>query len=297
MPKFRIGCHVDISEHTLIDVPQYANSIGCNIVQVFFGNPHNTIIKRKPDNELKELSHQLNIHKQKLVIHGSFAINLAHPINSPRHIASLNAIIKNLKMISIIGKRCFGLVIHMGKNLPENNISSEQAIHNYVNGLKVALKKSPSDTKIILETGASQGNEIGSRLESLALIYRTLTPTERNRIKFCIDTCHIWASGYDIIDNIKVKEYFDLFNKLIGINNIVCIHFNDSKNPMNSHVDRHADIGHGYIPIKGLKAVIKFAYKHKIPVILETPLDSINLHTKKFVTFEEELHKITLYVQ
>jgi len=128
-------------------------------------------------------------------------------------------------------------------------------------------------------------------LETLSLIYQSLSLKERKHIKFCIDTCHIWASGYDISNPSKVKIYFDSFDKLIGKDKIVCIHFNDSKTPLNSHVDRHADIGYGYIPIQGLKAVIQYAYKHQIPVILETPFDSINKSTHKTITFDEELQK------
>ena len=124
-----------------------------------------------------------------------------------------------------------------------------------------------------------------------------MSSNERKRIKFCIDTCHIWASGYDISNQVNVKKYFSLFDKLIGIDKIACIHFNDSKTRLNSHIDRHADIGYGYIPMSGLNAVINFAYKYKIPIILETPLDSVNKKTNKNITFDDELTKIKSYVK
>lgn len=295
MPKFRIGCHVSYND--IKEVPKYAKSIGCDMVQIFFGNPQQVVLKRKKEKDLIELSHQLANYKMKLLIHGSYAINLAHPVGTGRYNASVNAIVKDLEMIAIIGKRCMGLIIHMGKNVPACGIDANEAIKNYISGLKAALARSSPDTKIILETGASQGNEVGSRLESLSLIYWSLTTEERERIRFCIDTCHIWASGYDISTPGKVKIYFDLFDKLIGKDKIVCIHFNDSKTPLNSHVDRHADIGYGYIPLTGLKAVVKYAYKNKIPILLETPLDSVNRVTNKNVTFREELVKVREFVK
>lgn len=291
MPKFRIGCHVPFTS-----APLHAKSEGCDMMQIFLGDPQQLTSVIRTNEELVTLSRQLTKYKLKMVVHGSYAINLSNPIPSRKHTLSIKSIINDLKMISIIGKKCLGLIIHMGKNHPDNNLSSSQAIKNYVTGLKIALKNSPSDTTLILETGASQGNEVGSKLESLSLIYWSLTNKERDRIKFCIDTCHIWATGYNISNPTNVKKYFDLFHKLIGIDKIVCIHFNDSKTKLNSHLDRHADIGYGYIPISGLKAVIRFAYKYKIPIILETPLDAVDPITNLNVTFSDELAKIKSYV-
>jgi len=295
MPKFRIGRHINIA-HGFVTAPQYANDLGCTVIQIFFGNPQQVVIKARPDEELLVFGEQLSLYKMKMVVHASYTINLCHPVHSKQHQASVNALIRDLTMSDIVGKRCMGVVIHMGKNMPDNNISDETALANYVAGLKYALHNTPDNTIIILETGASQGNEVGSTLGGLSSIFWGLNKKERIRVKFCIDTCHIWASGYDISNSKKVIDFFKEFNNAVGIDRIACMHFNDSKTDRGSHVDRHADLGHGYIPVAGLKSIARIACKYKIPLILETPLDSVNNHTNRDVTFQEELAKVKKYV-
>jgi deoxyribonuclease-4 len=296
MPKFRIGRHINAS-YDFVSAPAYAHRIGCNMMQIFLGNPQKNSNRVRSNKELNGFAEQLTSNKMKLVIHGSYAINLCHPPSSSKYKASVRALIKELDMATIIGKRCIGVIIHMGKNIPENEISDATAIQNYVFGLQEALKGSPQKAIIILETGAGQGNEVGTDIGTLSAIYRELTKYEQSRVKFCIDTCHIWASGNDISTSDKVKLFFKNFDKLIGIDRIACFHFNDSKTPLDSHLDRHADLGHGYIPIDGLRAIARFARDHHIPIILETPLDSINPKTNKDVTFSDEHKKIMSFLK
>lgn len=296
MPKFRIGRHISTS-YDLLTSATYAKKLGCNIFQIFLGVPQQVISKKKTDMELKKLGMELKKNKIKMVIHGSYTINLCHPPGNKQYKASVRALIQDLNASAVIGKRVYGVIIHMGKNIPANNISDEQALKNYITGLKEALSQTPDNTIIILETGASQGSEIGSKIESLAKIYGGLKENEKKRIKFCIDTCHIFASGYDITTSDGVKSFFKLFDDLIGVDKIVCIHFNDSKTPVNAHVDRHADIGYGFIKEPGLKEVTRFAQKNTIPIIFETPLDAVNMKTNKSVTWEEELGKVKSWLK
>jgi len=296
MTKFRIGRHINITQG-FVTAPKYAREINCNIIQIFLCAPEQIFSKAKPEAELKAFGEELKKNKLKAIIHGSYTINLCHQVSSKLHKTSVRALVQDLKAMNTIGKRCIGVIIHMGKNISSNKISDNQAIANYVRGLKEALAATPENTIIILETGASQGTEVGSKIEGLDQIYWLLEDHERDRIKFCIDTCHIWATGYDISSPGGAKEYFKLFDKMIGINKIACIHFNDSKTPLDSHVDRHADLGYGFIGLSGLKTVVKIAYKHKIPIIMETPLDAVNPKTNQDVTFEEELAKVKSWLK
>lgn len=296
MPKFRIGRHINIS-HGFVTAPGYARSINCDIMQIFLGAPQQIISKKKTDTELKEFGLELAKYKLKAIIHGSYTINLCHPRTNNLFKTSVKSLVQDLNAAAIIGKRCIGVIIHMGKNIPANNITDNQAISNYIVGLKEALAATPSNTIIILEMGASQGSEVASTIDGLHTIYWGLDDVERERIKFCIDTCHIWATGYDISSQSGVRDFFKEFDKQIGINKIACIHFNDSKAPLESHVDRHADLGYGFINIIGLKAVAQFAHKHKIPLLCETPLDSVNPKTNKDVSFSEELEKIKSWLK
>uniref|UniRef100_A0A6C0CAH7 Xylose isomerase-like TIM barrel domain-containing protein n=1 Tax=viral metagenome TaxID=1070528 RepID=A0A6C0CAH7_9ZZZZ len=295
MRKFRIGRHIDASWN-FVSAPEDAHHMGCNIMQIFLANPQQTRTKAKSEKQLLEFSHQLALNKLKLVIHGNYTINLCHPINSLKFKSSIILLVKDLDASSIIGKRCIGVIIHMGKNMKVNDINDEAAAKNYVTGLKIALAQTDAKSTIILETGAGQGNEIGTNLNILSSIYWSLEDDERKRIKFCIDTCHIWAAGYDISDKSKAGTFFKMFEKIMGPNKIACFHYNDSKTELGSHVDRHADIGYGKIPIAGLVAIAKYAFKHRIPLILETPLDTVNLKTNKDITFKDELSKINFFL-
>ncbi|AEQ33272.1 endonuclease 4 [Acanthamoeba polyphaga mimivirus] len=295
MGKYRIGRHINISSGFL-SAPEYAESLGCTIFQIFLGAPQQVLSKARQQDELIKFSKELSKRNLKMVVHGSYTINLCHPKKSKKFEASVKSLVQDLNASSLIGSRCIGVIIHMGKNIPINNISVDEAINNYILGLRHALSQTPESTKIILETGASQGSEVASRIDGLAKIYFGLDEAERDRIFFCIDTCHIWATGYDISGSVGVKKFFREFDKKIGIENISCIHFNDSKTGLESKVDRHADLGYGEIKESGLMAVAEFAKSYNIPLIMETPLDAINVKTNREVTFAEEFRKVKKWI-
>lgn len=286
MTKFRTGRHINISKG-FITAPWYAESLGCDIFQIFLSIPRRVLSKKKQVDELTQFREELEKRKMKMVVHGSYTINLCHPKNSKKFKASIKSLVQDLESSSIIGDRCLGVIIHMGKNIPENKISDEEALNNYVIGIQTALSLT-EDSIIILETGASQGHEVGSKLDELSEIYWKLEDSERERVMFCIDTCHIWATGYDISDSTGVKNFFKEFNNKIGLEKISCIHFNDSKTGLESCVDRHADLGYGHIKERGLKSFARLAKKHKIPIIMETPLDAIDPKTNREITFNNE---------
>lgn len=287
MPKFGIGRHINASR-TFVTIPWYVKNLGFDIFQIFLGTPQQVLSKAKQKDDLIKFGEELEKRKLKMVVHGSYTINLCHPKKSKKFIVSLKSLVQDLDASVLIGYNCYGVIIHMGKNIPENNITDKEALENYVTGLKIALAATSENATIILETGASQGSEIASKIDGLAEIYSKLDKAERTRIKFCIDTCHIWATGYDISNPVGVKHFFTEFNDKIGIDKISCIHFNDSRTGLESQVDRHADLGYGFIKNTGLETIAKFAKKNNIPLIMETPLDAVNPKTNKDVTFEEE---------
>lgn len=290
---FLIGRHVGI-HYSLLESVRHAHDIHCQIMQIFLGPPTQITVKAKSKADLARVGDELNKYKIILVIHGSYAINLCHPAGSNRFTTSVNSLVKDLKSAEVIGKRCLGVIIHMGKNV--NKLSVEHAIMNYVMGLRDALEATAS-ANIILEMGASQGTEVASRISGLKKIFWSLDKHERRRIKFCVDTCHIWATGYDISTVAGVKKFFDEFDEAIGIKSIVCVHFNDSQTPLGSHVDRHADLGQGYIGTVGLKAFARIARRYQIPLIMETPLNTIDVKTKKPITFADEKKTVTEYIK
>ncbi|XWV24806.1 putative endonuclease 4 [Tupanvirus deep ocean] len=296
MTEFRLGRHINIS-HGFVTAPWYAKSLGCDIFQIFLGAPQQVLSKARQKDDLIKFGKELDKRSLKMVVHGSYTINLCHPKKSKKFQASLKSLVQDLNASADIGKNCLGVIIHMGKNIPENKLTDEQALDNYVVGLQDALASTPSNTRIILETGASQGSEVASEIDGLSEIYWKLEEEERERIFFCVDTCHIWATGYDISTPVGVKRFFKEFDDKIGVEKIICIHFNDSKTGLQSCVDRHADLGYGHIKADGLKAIAQYAQKNKIPLIMETPLDAVNKETNRDVTFEEELTKVKTWLK
>lgn len=293
--KFRIGRHVGTTG-ILVDLPAYVKNLTYGIFQIFAVPPVQVNPKTKSNNQWISLAKNLEVYDMQMIIHGSYTINLANPSTSANYKASVTRLVSDLNAASLLGSRCLGVIIHMGKNVKTNVITDDEAIAYYIGGLKEALAAT-IDSTIVLETGASQGTEVASEIDGLARIWHGLNMVEKTRVRFCIDTCHIWATGYDISTVSGVKSFFQMFDKAIGIDKIICIHFNDSKNPLGSNVDRHADIGYGYIGITGLQAVFKFAQNHNIPIIMETHLDAVNPHTNRDITLQDEIDLVTSWLQ
>lgn len=274
------------------NLPSYSKELGYNIFQIFLGAPQQILSKGKKISDLEEFGKELTKNDILVVIHGSYTINLCHTKGSAKFKASVKSLTQDLIATQYFKDRCLGVVVHMGKNIPENKIIEDEAIQNYVVGIEESLRNSPAMTKIILETGASQGSEVASKIDGLSKIYWALTEDSRARVRFCIDTCHVWATGYNISTKSGVINFFKEFDKSIGIKKISCIHLNDSKNARESRVDRHADLGYGFVGEPGLMAVTKFAKSNSIPIIMETPLSAIDTITGYTIGYEDELNMV-----
>jgi deoxyribonuclease-4 len=161
------------------------------------------------------------------------------------------------------------LVTHLGSHL---GTGEKEGIKRLVNSLQKAVQID-NDVTVLLENTAGQRNSVGSDFEQLASIYFSLKPLKRFGI--CIDTCHVFAVGYDLRTEKNVKETFDKFDETIGFEHLKILHLNDSKGEIGCRLDRHFHIGLGKIGEKGLGNVINLMNKKKIPMILETPIDNI----------------------
>ena len=286
-----IGCVIH-KRCGLIEILKYAVDSGCNFFQIFTDEMHDS----KTRTNLKKFGECLEKYNAKMVIHSSYKINLSNPTDSYKYSSSIKSLTKDLVISNDIGPRCIGVIVHMGKNVRTNNISHRAAMENYIKGIKYCLRETPDSTTIILETGASQGAEIGSSIESMSEILKGLTREERSRVKICIDTCHIWATGYDISTGAAAKKYLREFDNKIGLENVVCIHLNDSKNGLGSKIDRHADLSFGKIGVRGLKFIARWANKNRIPMVMEVPLDSVNPRTNSDTTHAEQLELVMSWI-
>ena len=153
------------------------------------------------------------------------------------------------------------MVLHPGSHV---GLGADTAISNIAKGLNMILGTHP--VTVLLETMAGKGTEVGKSLEELKRIIDLVD--DKEHIGVCIDTCHLNDAGYDMSN---FDEFLDMFDEVIGIDKIGCVHVNDSKNPRGAHKDRHENLGFGTL---GFDSLIKIIYNERlenVPKILETP--------------------------
>ena len=256
-----IGSHVSYKNNTgLLGSVKEALSYGANTFMFYTGAPQNTMrgeINDKLTSEALELMKENNMDISKVIVHAPYIVNLANMNNFDFSVSFLR---KEVERCNILGMKY--LVLHPGSAV---NCSREEAINNISNGLNLILDND-YDVTILLETMAGKGNEIGRSFEELKSIIDKVK--FKDKIGVCIDTCHLNDAGYDISN---FDDILDLFDKVIGIDKIGCIHVNDSKNDMGSHKDRHENIGFGNLGFDNLINIIYNSRLEGIPKILETP--------------------------
>lgn len=225
-----------------------------NVIQVFTADCN----KRLPD------------YQGKYVVHAPYTINLAKDWDE--YSIQINQFIREIEIAHELG--ALGVVIHMGKQL---ELSTEAAYNNMYSALLYVHSQTLkySSVKIFLETSTGQGSEICYKLEDLAYFIKKLIHHRNKqvaeRFRICLDTCHVFAAGYDLRKKEKIDMYLEAFEELIGIHYISLIHLNDSLNELGSNVDRHNNIGKGFIGSEGLLYIKDYFHKLKVPIVLETP--------------------------
>ena len=256
-----IGSHVSYKNNMgLLGSVKEAISYGANTFMFYTGAPQNTMrgeINDKLTSEALELMKENNMDISKVIVHAPYIVNLANMNNFDFSVSFLR---KEVERCNILGVKY--LVLHPGSAV---NCSREEAINNISDGLNLILDND-YDVTILLETMAGKGNEIGRSFEELKSIIDKVK--FKDKIGVCMDTCHLNDAGYDISN---FDDILDLFDKVIGIDKIGCIHVNDSKNDMGSHKDRHENIGFGNLGFDNLINIIYNSRLEGIPKILETP--------------------------
>ena len=261
-----LGCHCGMSGTEMM-LGSVKEAIGYNAtaLMIYTGAPQNTIRKQLKELHIAEalkLMDEANISREHLIIHAPYIINPATTDLEKRDFC-INFLTQEVKRSYAMGSKV--IVLHPGNSL---TIPVEEAIENIsfvVN--KIIENTMETDVVIALETMAGKGTEVGREFHEIRAIMDKINVKER--IGVCIDTCHMFDSGYDIVnDYTNVKKLLD---EVIGIEHIKVIHLNDSKNPLASHKDRHANLGEGYIGFDALYRICHDPDFAKIPKILETP--------------------------
>lgn len=263
--KILIGSHVGNSGKQMLEGSiQEALSYNANCMMVYLGAPQNSF--RKPLSELNidkmfKIMKDNDFSTDHLIIHAPYIVNLATP-NLEKRQFGIEFITKEMIGVKATKARC--LVLHPGSHM---DLSKEEGLKNISTALVEILNNTKDDNTIIaLETMASKGTEMARNFNEIKTI---IDLVDSPRIQVCLDTCHIFDSGYDIINH--YDDVINEFDNVIGLDKLAVIHLNDSKNILGSHKDRHENIGFGNI---GFDTLIKFCYDSRfenVPKILETP--------------------------
>lgn len=273
-----IGVHQSISKGFYNAIENVVNFYNTNAAQIFLKSPQMLTFCKISDEEAEKTKNFVLSKNLFIVGHCSYLLNFAKEQNfkdttdiRKRGNWAINSLLDDLLSIKKING--YGVVLHIGKYIGQTREQSIKTIIKNINqvifDLEFKLKNNTKLPYIIIENTAGQGTEIGSTIEELSEIYNLLD--KNPRIKFCVDTAHAFASGYDIKTENGFNDFIKKFEKLIGIKNIGLFHFNDSKKELGSRVDRHDSIGVGLIGEEGLKRIAKYAKEKTIPIILETP--------------------------
>lgn len=260
----KIGSHVSMSAPDyLLGSVKEALSYGANAMMVYTGPPQNT--RRKDISELKveeakTLLLSSNIEIKDCIVHAPYIINLANCTKPDTFELAVSFLKKEIERVNEIGFST--LVLHPGSHV---GAGEEAGLDRIVLGLNEAMKNI-GDVNIAIETMSGKGSELGYRFEHIKYIIDHVDKPDH--IKVCMDTCHIHDAGYCIN---KFDELLEEFDKIIGLDSLVCIHLNDSKNERGDKKDRHENIGFGKIGFQVLYDIVHHPKLQHVVKILETP--------------------------
>ena len=257
-----IGSHVGFrKDDQLLGSLKEALSYGANTFMFYTGAPQNT--KRYPIEdgltlEAMQLMKEEGIDYSKVVVHAPYIINLANDGDPEKYQFSVNFLQEEIERCKLLG--ITKLVLHPGSHV---GLGMDRAISNIANAINMVSNDS---VVILLETMAGKGTEVGSKLEEIKQIIDLVN--DKEHIGVCLDTCHLSDAGYDLSD---FNKFLDLFDNVIGLDKIGCVHVNDSKNENGAHKDRHENFGFGHVGFDRLINVVYNERLENVPKILETP--------------------------
>ncbi|MCL5672497.1 MAG: deoxyribonuclease IV [Nitrososphaerota archaeon] len=260
-----VGLHVSIAGS--IDLAfNRAKEIGASTFQIFTRNPNQWKFKPIADETVAAFREKRKESGfRKVVDHMPYLPNLASPETSTMKI-SRYSIEEEVKRCDALGIDY--LVIHLGSHLGKG---TAVGVANIAEACNEAIAVSRGETTILLENMAGQKNSVGARFEELEMILAKVKAD--GRVGVCLDTCHMYASGFDLATRDAVERSLGLFDEVVGLDRLKAVHLNDSKGALGSRLDRHENIGEGKIGRRGIKEFLHYPGITERPIIMETPYE------------------------
>lgn len=265
----RIGAHVSIAGG-VENAPLRAAEIGAKAFAMFTKNQRQWSappLTAESIDAFRKNCEAGDFEAGHILPHDSYLINLGNPDPVKRQ-KSLNSFIDEMRRVEALGLTM--LNFHPGSHLKE--ISEEACLELIAESVNTALKETDSAIAV-LENTAGQGSNLGFSFEQLAAIISQVD--DKSRVGVCLDTCHLFAAGYDVRTEEAVADLFTEFDGIVGLDYFRGMHLNDAKQDINSRKDRHESIGEGFIGTDGFAAIVRHPATDEIPLILETPNSDI----------------------
>jgi deoxyribonuclease-4 len=260
--RILVGAHVSIKDG-IHNAPTRGASIGATAIQVFTKIPCQWREPAVTPATVKAFRESLAKHEiARVVAHDSYLINLA----SPDRVLSARSAMAFAEEL----KRCEGLGIESVVSHPGNYIDHPEAgLERNAARLTECLRLVPGCVNVALETTAGTGTSLGSSFQELARLRETVGSDVRHRVRFCADTCHLFAAGYDL--RTRYDAVWREWDRVIGLDLLACIHLNDSRTPLGSRRDRHALLGEGSLGAGPFRWLMRDPRFRTIPKLIETP--------------------------
>lgn len=272
-----LGTHMSIAGG-LNKTAQNVVKMNANTMQIFSRNPRGSNFKNPSEKEVEEFQKiRKEHHFGPILAHAPYTMNLASAKPEVYEFAC-DVIREDIQRMDNLGIE--SIVFHPGSH---TGIGTEAGIENIIRGLNQAITES-QNIMVLLETMSGKGTEIGVHFEELKTIRDGVNHPEK--VGICLDTCHVFSAGYDIVNHLE--EVLNELDENIGLSYLRAIHLNDSMIPFGSRKDRHATIGDGEIGLEALMKVITNPRLAGIPFYLETPLDDAG-HKKEIQMIKEYL--------
>ncbi|MVX66794.1 deoxyribonuclease IV [Clostridium chromiireducens] len=255
-----IGCHLSASKG-FANMGREAIKLGGNTFQFFTRNPRGSKAKDIDEKDVQEFLKLIQENNFATILaHAPYTLNACSADENTRNF-TIEVMKDDLARMEYIPNNFYNF--HPGSHVKQG---VEMGIE-YISGMLNSVLTENQTTTVLLETMAGKGTEVGRTFEELQEIIKRVKLS--NKVGICLDTCHVYDAGYDIVSNLdNVLEQFD---KVIGLNKLCAIHLNDSMNPFESHKDRHQKIGEGSIGLDAIINIINHPALRKLPFFLETP--------------------------
>ena len=279
------GAHVSIAGGLNV-AAERAVDTGCDCIAIFSASPRVWKRKLPPERDIRTFRNTLHDASiEPIIVHAPYILNIASPDDTLFE-RSIDLLIFEMEFARLIGSEL--IVIHPGSH---GGRGKGFGYERCVTALEDAFSRfRGADISIALELTAGGGHQICSSFEDAAAILQL--SRMQDRLAICIDTCHLFAAGYDIRSHESWESTVSHIESLIDISMIKVMHVNDSKGTLGSHVDRHTHIGEGEIGLRGFRAIVNDQRLRDTPMILETPKgldnaeDKANLRMLRFLVME-----------